>query len=205
MIKIAVTGPSGSGKSTLIKILADKGYPVIDCDIIAHQLQNPGELCYLDLVEAFGTDILNEDNTINRKILAKKAFSDKENTVKLNSITHHHILDKVNSLCIYYQGEGSKCVFIEAGALFESGLDKECNRIIMITSSRDNLISRICSRDGIEEEAANLRLDAQKDISFIIEKSHLILFNNYKRAILDLFADLIISKIGVWGGIYEQE
>ncbi|MDO5139722.1 MAG: dephospho-CoA kinase, partial [Oscillospiraceae bacterium] len=42
MIKIAVTGPSGSGKSTLIKILADKGYPVIDCDIIAHQLQNPG-------------------------------------------------------------------------------------------------------------------------------------------------------------------
>ena len=205
MIKIAVTGPSGSGKSTLMKILSAKGYPVIDCDVIAHQLQNPGELCYLDIVEAFGTDILNEDCTINRKILAQKAFSNKDSTVKLNSITHHHILDKVNSLCLNYQSEGNRCVFIEAGALFESGLDKECSKIIMVTSSRDNLISRICSRDGIEEEAATLRLEAQKDISFITERSHLILFNNQKTALLDLFADLIISKISVWGGNYEQE
>ena len=156
MIKIAVTGPSGSGKSTLMKILSAKGYPVIDCDVIAHQLQDPGELCYLDLVEAFGTDILNEDCTINRKILAQKAFSNKDSTVKLNSITHHHILDKVNSLCLNYQSEGNRCVFIEAGALFESGLDKECNRIIMVTSSRDILIKRICSRDGIEEEAYDI-------------------------------------------------
>ena len=205
MIKIAVTGPSGSGKSTLMKILSAKGYPVIDCDVIAHQLQDPGELCYLDLVEAFGTDILNEDCTINRKILAQKAFSNKDSTVKLNSITHHHILDKVNSLCLNYQSEGNRCVFIEAGALFESGLDKECNRIIMVTSSRDILIKRICSRDGIEEEAARLRLAAQKDISFIKERSHLILFNNQKSEILDLFADLILSKISVWGDNNGQE
>jgi len=198
MIKIAITGPSGSGKSTFLGILASQGYPVIDCDKVAHQLQNPGEKCYFDIIEAFGKDILYDDETINRKMLAKKAFADKESTVKLNSITHRHIIERVNQLCDEYGKKGNECVFIEAGALFESGLDQQCKRIILITASVDKLIQRICDRDRIEEDAAQMRLHAQKDISFLINNSHLVLYNNYEESLLSMFTNLVISKIKEW-------
>ena len=204
MIKIAVTGPSGSGKSTVLKLLASRGYPVIDCDKVAHLLQKPGENCYLDIIDAFGKDILNDDGTINRKKLAQIAFSNKENTVKLNSITHHHIIDRVNKLSIEFSNESNNCVFIEAGALFESGLNNNCNKIIVITASEEKLIQRICDRDGIDVRAAQLRLNAQKDITFLIGNSNLILFNNYETSILSMFTDLVITKIKEWSNDDEQ-
>lgn len=182
-----------------MELLETKGYPAIDCDIIAHQLQDPGERCYTDLVGSFGRDILREDGSIDRKVLARKAFSSKDNTVKLNNITHHYILEKVRLLCEGYQNEGYRCVFIEGGALFESGLDKDCDRIILLTSSYDILISRICERDSIGMEAAETRLRAQADLDFLIRNSHIILYNDSERCLLNLFADLIDSKINTWG------
>ena len=198
MIKIAVTGPSGSGKSTLLNLLKSKGFPVIDCDKVAHQLQEPGEECYFDLIKQFGKDILFEDGRINRKILAQKAFSNKESTVKLNSITHHFILDKVRFLCESYGNEGNSCVFIEGGALFESGLDKECKKIILLTASPDILVERICTRDSIDTDAAKLRLKSQIDHSFLISHSHLIFYNNRCQNDLKLYTDLIVSKVDEW-------
>lgn len=199
MIRVAITGPSGSGKSTLLELLGSKGYPIIDCDKIAHQLQSPGEKCYRDLVEAFGEEILRSDGSINRKLLAAKAFSSKENTVKLNSITHHYILDRVYFLCEQYEKEGNECVFIEGGALFESGLDKKCNKIVLLTSSYESLIERICDRDSIGRDAAERRLKSQIDLDFLTRNSHLILFNNSERYLLNIFADLIVSRINMWG------
>ncbi len=204
MIKIAITGPSGAGKSTILGMLASKGYPVIDCDKVAHQLQRPGERCFSDIINTFGKDVLNDDGTINRKQLAQKAFADKASTVKLNSITHHHIIDRVNEISEEYKSKGYDCVFIEAGALFESGLNEECNRIIVLTASIEKLIQRICDRDGIEKSAAQLRLQAQKDMSFLIENSHLILFNNYETSILYMFTDLVIAKIKEWSNNHEH-
>ena len=66
MIRIALTGPSGSGKSTLLSLLEEKGCGIIDCDVVVHELQIPGERCYEELVEAFGTGILRSDSGIDR-------------------------------------------------------------------------------------------------------------------------------------------
>jgi len=205
MIRIALTGPSGSGKSTLLSLLEEKGCGIIDCDVLVHELQIPGERCYEELVEAFGTGILRSDSGIDRRELAKIAFSSREMTVKLNSITHKHVVRRVDEIANNYENNGCSAVFIEAGALFESGLDKTCDKVILLTANRDTLIKRILERDHIDVESANQRLNIQKDIQFLKSNSDMVLFNEGEQYDLQLFCDLIIKKINYWNWSKEHE
>ena len=83
-MKIGLTGPTGSGKSAVSVVAEELGFQVINCDIVARKATEKGSIGLLKLAAVFGEDILNPDDTLNRKALAKKAFSTKENTELLN-------------------------------------------------------------------------------------------------------------------------
>ena len=104
-----------------------------------------------------------------------------------------------------YENNGCLAVFIEAGALFESGLDKTCDKVILLTANRDTLIKRILERDHIDVESANQRLNIQKDIQFLKSNSDMVLFNEGEQYVLQLFCDLIIKKINYWNWSKEHE
>ena len=91
---IGLTGPIGSGKSAVAKLFCENGYVSVDADKLAKKVVEKGSLTLQKLAKNFGDEIINPDGTLNRKMLAKKAFSSKESTALLNSITHLFYLFK---------------------------------------------------------------------------------------------------------------
>ena len=176
-IVVGLTGTTGSGKSTVAEMLKKYGYAVIDADKIASLITEKGSPVLKKLVEAFGAEILNEDGTLNRKILAERAFSTTHNTLMLNSITHPEIIRLIMKKV---QGEffnGYEAVIIDAPQLFESGLDKKCNFLVSVSASKETRLKRIMERDLISVEAAKRRMNAQLDDSFFRQNCDVVIVN----------------------------
>ena len=158
MFVLGVTGPSGAGKGTACKILEEFGFYHIDTDRLARPVY-PRALPLL--IEAFGEDV-EENGTVNRKVLAKKAFSSEDGVQKLNSIMHPLIMEEVSRLTAKAEREGYVAVTVDGAALHEAHAEQICDRMICILASRAVRLNRIMQRDSLSEEAARLRLDAQK-------------------------------------------
>lgn len=100
MRKIGITGGIGSGKSKVLDFLSVvRGAVICQSDLVAHQVQLPGEKCYQKVVETFGKEILNPDGTIDRKILGRIVFDQPEKLQKLNAIVHPAVNEKSGRKC----------------------------------------------------------------------------------------------------------
>ena len=159
---IGLTGASGSGKSTVVEVL---GLRVVDADKAARQAVENTE-CLNALVENFGVQILNDDNTLNRKELAKCAFVSQEKTALLNSITHPFIIEIMNGEIEKFRNQGEKAIVLDAPQLFEAGCEKMCDAVIGVLANRDVRKKRIIARDNISEQDAEIRLSAGKSDEF---------------------------------------
>ena len=178
---IGITGTSGAGKTTVCNII-EKQYNAkrIDADKIAKELSKPGTEYFKEIVEYFGTDILNVgvapqgDPKINRKKLADIVFNNKSKREILNQITEKHVVKKINEE-IEELSKTEKLIILDVPLLFESGLDKKCNITIGVIAKENLKIQRICKRDGIDEKLAKQRIDALKSDEFLKENcTHII-------------------------------
>lgn len=172
---IALTGKTGAGKSTVSEILKSKGAYIIDGDVVAREVLTLSPELKLKLQSAFGDDVYSE-NTLNRALLAKRAFSSQENTALLNSIFHPVINKRLFELS---KEAFLNCdiVIVDAAAVIESGFYKKCDLLITVTAPEDIRLERIMKRDSISREAALLRMNAQQPDSFYIEKSDYVIKN----------------------------
>ena len=135
---VGITGGVGSGKSVVMNILKEKyGAEVILADLVAHDLMEPGQQNYLDIVEAFGEGILAQDKTIDRPALAKVVFGNQKRLARLNAITHPNVKKEIFHRIdgIKEKGEGrgyteEKCREIMAKQLPEEVFRKECSTVI---------------------------------------------------------------------------
>ena len=171
-IVIGLTGPTGSGKSTASKTAANLGFKVIDCDKVARVAVEKGTEGLAALTDVFGNGILNADGTLNRKELAKKAFMTKENTELLNKTLLPYIVALVK------KEMDSPYVLLDAPTLFESGINSMCDVTVAVLADRDVRLSRICARDGIDEESAILRINAGKTDDFYLNNVDFAIYNN---------------------------
>ena len=92
---IGITGRSGCGKSAVSALYRQLGYTVADADLVARQVLEPGSPCIGKLTEAFGPDLITPQGTVNRQLLADRAFRDEESTQRLVSITHPEIVARL--------------------------------------------------------------------------------------------------------------
>lgn len=177
MITLGLTGKTGAGKSTVAAYLKEKGCFIIDGDVIARQITEKGSEVLPLLQKAFGEDILDENGELIRKRLAQRAFSSKENTALLNSITHPVI--KQRSLDEMQEAEslGYKTALIDAAALLDSDCKDICQKIIVVTAPEDIRLERILKRDGISYEQAMTRIKAQKDDEYYFRHADIIIRN----------------------------
>ena len=191
---IGLTGPTGAGKSSVSKIFAECGFAVVNADEVAHKALCDTE-CIENLMSAFGKDILTSDHSVNRKALAKVAFSSKENTQTLNSITHPVII-RLSFECFKSLADaGYKNIIFDAPTLFEAGIDKDCDLIISVVCPVNERIKRIMERDNITEAEALARISAQKDNSFYTERSDFVIENNTNSENLAKRTQEIIKEI----------
>lgn len=118
MKKIGITGGVGSGKSLVLSFLEER-YQAAVCqaDLVAHEVQRPGEVCYKEVVRVFGEAILNTDGTINRPVLGKIVFADSAKLQKLNEIVHPAVEARICERMAEEAAEGTELFILEAALL----------------------------------------------------------------------------------------
>lgn len=168
---VGLTGPTGSGKGYVSDCLKKLGCYISDTDLIAREITMKGSPFLNILAENFGSDIIDENGELKRKLLAERAFKNKESQLLLNSLTHPEIIRISRERCIDALDSGAAAAVIDAPLLFECGADKFCDTVIAVTAPKEVRLQRIMQRDSITEEQANARMAVQHDESFYTEKS----------------------------------
>lgn len=160
---IGLTGQTGAGKSVVSAICREWGIPAIDTDEVYHSLLIPPSACLDELVSAFGAGILKADASLDRPALAAIVFAPdgKDKRELLNRITHRYVLEAVRATCRELTVQGVPAILVDAPLLYESGFDRECNRVLAVLSSPDVRLCRIMARDGLSLAAATARMQAQ--------------------------------------------
>ncbi len=191
---IGITGGTGCGKTTALRAIADLGGTVLDCDRIYHELLATDRA----LVDAIGHRFPGCvcDGVLDRKKLGAAVFSDPQQLLALNAITHAAVKAEVQRrLC-----PAPQLAAIDAIALFESGLAQLCDVTVAVTAPRQKRIERLMARDGIDEHYAALRIDAQPSEAWFAEKCDRQLKNSgteaefYKKC-LSFFREMDIMKL----------
>lgn len=172
---IGLTGGSGTGKSTVTDIFLKCGYVVIDPDKIYRGVVAPGGECIREIAEEFGDEYILSDGSLDRRKMGALVFSDKEKLEILNKITHKYVIEKINEKIAAANG---KDIVIDAPLLFSAGLDKMCEHIVCVVADDKKRAQRIMSRDGIDEDIAYARINAQMSNAEYIEKSDYVIENN---------------------------
>ena len=173
-----LTGKTGAGKSTVAEKLEKMGFCVIDGDKIARSITEKGKPAISILANEFGCDIIEDDGSLNRKLLASRAFKDRESTAKLNAITQPIIKTEFEKELRKAEAEGFSFAVIDAAALLESSCKDLCEKIIVVTAPEKIRLSRVLLRDGITKEQALIRINAQFPDEYYNEKAD-ILIRNY--------------------------
>lgn len=171
---IGLTGQSGAGKSTAAKLFEKNGFTVINADVLVADIYVKSPVCLNAVAAQFGGDIINSDGTLNRKILAKRAFASKENTALLGTIVHPFVI--AETLKILKSSRG--CAVLDAPQLFESNLDVVCDFVVSIVADRQTRLKRIIARDNITCQQAEERISAQYSEDFFKENSDYTIQNN---------------------------
>lgn len=185
---LGLTGPTGAGKSTVAIAFVRLGWSIVDADKIARQVVETAPDCLSALAAEFGADIL-ENGRLNRKKLASKAFSTPEGGKRLNAITHPLIMEEIRRRIDECFQNGGDVVVLDAPLLFESKADEMCHRVLGVLAPEEARLARIMERDGISEEAARQRMQAQPQEAFYREKCHDILENT--AGVEELFASAL--------------
>ena len=176
---ICLTGGIASGKSTASRFLEEKGAAIIDADKLGHRVYETGTQGFLKVVEAFGDDIVGEDNHIDRKALGAKVFGDPDGLKKLTDIVWPEIRRlaelEIDSLKIL---DPDGVVVLEAAVLFEAGWEDIGDEVWVAVADQEVAISRAMERDGLEREAVEKRIEAQLGNEERISKADVVIENN---------------------------
>jgi len=192
---IGLTGGIGAGKSTVSDYLKQKGYPVLDADLVAREIVEPGTETLSELSRTFGEEILNPDRSLDRGALAKIAFSDPENKKILDQIMHGKVIEILLSRAKAITEE--PVVFIDVPLLFETGMDRYMDQVWLVDADEDVRIQRVMERDGSSMEDVRKRIRYQSGRDEKIKRSDVVLNNCCDRDILYKQIDERLSEL--WG------
>lgn len=171
--KIALTGGIGSGKSLALAYAKKLGFKTISCDEISRKIYRDDNL-KAEIKKEFSDEVFSSDGRLIRKRLAKKVFGNAEMVKKLNALTHpvivKNMLDAINS-------SKTNCV-VEVPLLFESGLEKYFDKVIVIMRNETDRIDAVVKRDGITAEEVEKRIKNQFDYAKIQKNAHTLIYND---------------------------
>ena len=159
---ICLTGGLASGKSTASMYLEALGANVIDADKLGHRVYDPGAQAFLKVLEVFGSDIVGEDNHIDRRALGARVFADPGELKKLTDIVWPEIARlAVGEIDGYAAVYPDGVVVLEAAILFEAGWQNLGHETWVVTVERETAIERAMSRDLLARDEVEKRLSAQ--------------------------------------------
>jgi dephospho-CoA kinase len=195
MIIIGITGNTGAGKTTVSTIIKNNTNAlVIDADELAKSLMEPGKKYYNDVVELFGEEIVlskpaKHKGKINRAKLAKKIFNDDEKRLALNKLTYKHLGKEIKQIIL--ENKNQEIIVLDVPLLFESGFNKICNYVIVVSADEEAKIDRVKQRDKIHPDQIRKRLSTQKEEEELKQKADFVIKNTNGTRYISLVKDTI--------------
>ncbi|WP_369902323.1 dephospho-CoA kinase [Bacillus manliponensis] len=177
-VVIGLTGGIASGKSTVSNMFGELHIPVIDADVIAREVVEPGKEAYNKIVEAFGNEILEKNGELDRAKLGGIIFHDKEKRMQLNHIVHPAVRKEMKEQKEAYIREGREVVVLDIPLLFESRLTELVDYTFVVYVDGNTQLTRLMNRNGFTEEEAKARIASQMQLEEKVALADYVINNN---------------------------
>ncbi|MBI5470981.1 MAG: dephospho-CoA kinase [Ignavibacteriae bacterium] len=198
-LRIGLTGGIGSGKSIVCSQFAQLGRTVLYADEIARELTDTDGAIKTAIRKAFGDAVFLDSGLVNRKALAGIVFGNELRRKKLNQIIHPRVFQAVESaIANLSEARKNPYIVIEAALIFESGMDKQLDYVVVVNADEELRIQRIMARDGISRDEVLARMRSQMDITQKLKLADFVIENDGSEAELlarAKFLDALFSSI----------
>jgi len=180
MIVLGITGGTGGGKTTLLSRIAARGGYVIDCDALYHELLAGNRAMLGEIAARFPGTVQN--GALDRQKLGRVVFGDADALRALNAVTHRYVSAEVDRRLWEAAQSGCLLAAVDAVGLFESGLNRRCDRTVAVCAPREARVARLMAREGITREYAELRIGAQEKDERFAARCDEVLVNDCETA-----------------------
>lgn len=175
---IGITGGIGTGKTIATKIFCDSKSVIIDADYVYNNLISPKSPLWNKIINAFGEKILNKDLKINKKKLSEIVFNNKSDKKLLEKITHPYIIKEIKRLIkLHRRRSDAEFIVVDAPLLYESGLDRIMDKVIVVWAPRKLQIQRLKKRDNLDKDQILKRIKSQLSIGKKIKTADYVVKN----------------------------
>jgi len=158
VLRVALTGGIACGKSVVAEMLVRRGAHFLAADTLAHQFYAPGSAIHGEIVRAFGNQILDRDGNIIRAKLAQAVFPNRVD--ELNAIVHPAVIEAQKRWMNEMQREAPHGVaVVEAALIFEAGVEKDFDKIIVVTCGTEQKAERFARRTGMRLDEARAEVE----------------------------------------------
>lgn len=155
---VGLTGGIGSGKTAVSDLFAIKGVTIVDADVIAREVVEPGQPALKEIIERFGSEMLLPDGSLNRRALREQVFNSNEDKDWLNELLHPAI--RASMLRQTQQASSAYCI-LSVPLLVENGLNKVVDKVLVVDVDEQQQIMRTSSRDQQSKQQVEKIIAAQ--------------------------------------------
>jgi dephospho-CoA kinase len=174
-IVLGVTGGFGTGKTTVAGYFRKRGAKVVDADKIVRYLIKPGSGVYKKILAGFGRGVLKKDRTIDRLKLSRVVFPDRQLLNKLNRIIHPQAIKMIEREIRLAR---KKIVVLDAPLLFESGLQRLTDKVIVVKADRGRQLKRLLKKTSLSKKEILMRIKAQMPLSTKVRRADFVIDNS---------------------------
>ena len=175
---IGLTGSIASGKSTVSNMLKALNYPVVDADIVARIVVEKGTKTLETIKEIFSEEVISADGSLNREKLGEIIFSQPHKRKQLNEIMHPAIRAEMTRQKDELIKEGHPTIIMDIPLLFESKLQSNVDKILVVTVSEEIQLKRLMARNNYSLEEAKARIQSQLPLSIKEKAADAVIYNN---------------------------
>ena len=198
-VKLGITGGVGSGKSFVCNYLKEKGLAVVSADELSRNAVLPGTPAYNNIVDYFGSDILSDDRTLNRKKLRDLITQDKKKKEMLEQFVHPEVFLQMDRAIEKSKKRHDPVIAVEVPLLFETGMDVFFDYVLTISVNMDVRVLRVMARDQMTQKQARALMNIQMPEEEKVKKSDFVIDNNGSlketQTLIDRFYENLINKI----------
>ncbi len=178
---VGLTGGIGSGKSTITQIFCQLKIPIYEADTASKRIIDTDSELQKELIKLLGNEVMNESR-INRRFMALKIFNNKELLKKVNALIHPAV---GNDFEKWLKKQNPPYVIKEAAILFESGAHKQCDKIVVVAATPQEMrINRIVKRGNVSREEAIIRMNNQWPEEQKVKKADYVIYNDGGQSII---------------------
>lgn len=195
MLIVGLTGNIAAGKSTVAALLRARGAPLVDADVLAREAVAPGTEALAAIVRRFGAQMLAADGSLDRAALRQVVFRDASARDALNAIVHPEVARRRDAAVARYAAEGARLVVCDIPLLFETGLDREMDRIILVDAPVELRRERLMRDRGLSASDADAMIAAQMPAEKKRAQAHYLVENDGSREALDAQVDALWTAL----------